>query len=239
MLTADLCGSLPDIADDAKDHSGLTHVLKVENKYFSVTVGVWVDEFTYDVNDAYKGYNAWATAFSSHEAKEVRDVVGGVIYLFDASNPKHKEASKCIAKFLARLNDEGWDGVAIAASHGTISEEEQDDLYEDGFEYVDMQVDGKDSMGELQGVPRIREALEFHMWSTSGGHIEEPEDGHKAALAGAESLAEALTPILELNDASDSDLQALEAFMTRLQVVKGTSIFCCVFRVVSRTTACV
>lgn len=61
-------GSLP-------DQAGSSYILTLKTAYYTAAITVWLDEVQ-DVTD-------WRTAWLEEEAKEVLDVLGGVIILFE------------------------------------------------------------------------------------------------------------------------------------------------------------
>ncbi|RPA76389.1 hypothetical protein BJ508DRAFT_379482 [Ascobolus immersus RN42] len=77
-LLKTLTGSLPPLATADASHAGLSHELRLKTNYYNLTVPVWIDELPADAGELEK----WAVEFLSEEAKEVREVLGGVVYVF-------------------------------------------------------------------------------------------------------------------------------------------------------------
>lgn len=116
---------------------GISHTAKFENKYFSTTLPIWVDEFLTDPKSSIDQYEAWADSFCSddEDVRMVRDSLFAVIYTFDPSqdidqlhkgenadlNGKLKRQAKNILRFLEKLDNESWDGLCLAVAKGNLN----------------------------------------------------------------------------------------------------------------------
>lgn len=178
--------------------------------------------------------SAWATAFTSPEAREVRDVLAGVIFTFDPKDSQWTHAIKDFGTFLNTLEDENWDGVAMAASKGNVESGELLDLIFDlGFEHVDIT---KNERGE--GIERIKEALAAYDWASVtqedgspeklldgnvGGEGNGDEDDDKLNEDEIKSTINNLqynATLLDNPSAMESSVDNLEAFMDKLRGVR-------------------
>ncbi|EWC48149.1 hypothetical protein DRE_02253 [Drechslerella stenobrocha 248] len=70
-----LTGSLPAHHPASASHAGITHSLALSTQYYSATVPIWIDELAEPIAD-------WAAAYASKEAREVRQALGAIIYVF-------------------------------------------------------------------------------------------------------------------------------------------------------------
>lgn len=180
---------------------------------------------------------AWATAFTSPEAREVRDVLAGVIFTFDPKDSQWTHAIKDISTFLNTLEDENWDGVALAASKGNVEDGQLLDLIFDmGFEHVDIT---QKQRGE--GIERIKEALEAYDWASvtqEDGLTDKLLDDHKVEDKGNDDVGvdndklnedeikstisnlQYNATLLDTPSTMESSVDNLEAFMDKLRGVR-------------------
>lgn len=116
--------------------AGTTHSLSLSTAYYKADVPVWLDL----VSDSAE----WADSFLSDEAREVLDVLGGVVVVFSLPRPgggageaeeKEEEARELI-RCVGRVVREGlggweWDGVRLVVGVGDV------DLGAEGAEVLD------------------------------------------------------------------------------------------------------
>ncbi|KAK6503066.1 hypothetical protein TWF481_008102 [Arthrobotrys musiformis] len=163
-----LTGSLPP-HQTPDSHAGLTHTLTLKTQYYTSTIPIWIDEIL--------SATEWSTAYSSSEAKEVRQVLGAIIYCF--KHPGSEDISE-LKDDLAGLQKVvkacgyHWDGVCLAVTMpnrsvksegGKTVEEWEDLMMEFGFEFVDFEAKGRNDYGEPTGMERLKEALEANDWN--------------------------------------------------------------------------
>ena len=131
--------------------AGTTHTLPLATQYYTAAVPVWLDLIT--------SPSEWAATFLAPEAKEVLDVLGGVLLVFGippsvsasaAAGEGPKTRAKELIAHVGRVVREGlggweWDGVLLAVGVGDLSPgedgEEELDEWEDvctewGLEFV-------------------------------------------------------------------------------------------------------
>ncbi|ANB14746.1 recombination protein Irc6 (predicted) [Sugiyamaella lignohabitans] len=187
LIETELTGSLPEIEEGATSHASLSHEFKIRNKYYSADVGIWIDEFEdpdqlkpeQDPNQENVTKNSpesristvarWAQEFCSDEAREVRDVLGAVIFTFDKFE---EEDARQVKLFLDKLNDEDWDGLALAVSKGDVEHETAciDTLEELGFDYIQGTTKrpddtSSDEYHDMSGIEQVKQALEVVPWT--------------------------------------------------------------------------
>ena len=153
-LLKKLTGSLPDIGDS---HAGLTHSLEIENKYFSTTISIWIDEY-HDIPD-------FVNAYSTPEGQEVLECVGVICLCLPYIPPRltglevgdktgliiHKTRAHSHEKQMAEEKREGIEGI---------------DGWE-GWERIFLDEEGVNEYNEKLGVERVREVIESHPWPQS------------------------------------------------------------------------
>ncbi|TQV94847.1 alpha and gamma adaptin binding protein p34 [Cordyceps javanica] len=186
--------------------AGITHELRLETKYYTTTVPVWLDLID--------SPSEWASSFLSDEAAEVLGVLGGLILVFaipdssggsvasapvadgaddDDNNPTRQLIRHVGAVVHQGLGGWAWDGVKLAVGvggGGALDVDEWDELCaEAGLEFVQVGGDGDENklqqFGEKSGIPRIKEALEANEWDL-GSADELPSGEEEAASASAE-----------------------------------------------------
>ncbi|KAK6521116.1 hypothetical protein TWF506_001348 [Arthrobotrys conoides] len=164
-----LTGSLPS-HQTPDSHAGLTHTLTLKTQYYTSTIPIWIDEI--------HSPTEWSTAYSSPEAKEVRQVLGAIIYCFKKPT-SDSEISDSIKEDLRGLGKVvkacgySWDGVCLAVTmpHSIqpqvekAAEEWEELMMEFGFEFVDFEAKGRNDYGEPTGMERLKEALEANDWN--------------------------------------------------------------------------
>lgn len=188
-----LTGSLP-AHQSTESPAGLSHNLTLKTQYYTSTIPIWVDEIV-DPEE-------WSTAYASKDAKEVRQVLGSIIYTFrrptsdDEVDKVFKEDLRGLEK-VVKACGYTWDGVclAVAMPHAIqpqiqkAQEDWEDIALERGFEFVDFEAKGRNEFGEPTGMERLREALEANDWSGAGSlGLGELDDDELDELAGDDSV---------------------------------------------------
>lgn len=136
-LISDLTGTQPEATSSTL--AGTTHDLNLETAYYKTTVPVWLDLIV--------APEEWAASFLTEEAKEVLEVLGGVIVVFaiplgtNSSSP-----SKDLIREVGKVIKEGlggweWDGVTLAVGVGEVDHLDDLDTWDEvcgdaGLEFV-------------------------------------------------------------------------------------------------------
>ncbi|KAI0123945.1 hypothetical protein BJ170DRAFT_67391 [Xylariales sp. AK1849] len=188
----DLTGTVPESATPTL--AGTTHTLELNTAYYKASVPIWLDLIS--------SPSEWSGSFLSPEAKEVLDVLGGVVVVFPLpTKPSSDESrtAKELIQHVGKVVKEGlggwdWDGVGICLGIGEIDDvdEWEECTAEWGLEFVQVRTkggEGRNEFGEKTGIPRAREALEANDWlqavgdmgSDSGDSGGPPDDVTEAA----------------------------------------------------------
>ncbi|KAF2851493.1 hypothetical protein T440DRAFT_489064 [Plenodomus tracheiphilus IPT5] len=231
-LLKELTGSAPE--PTAGTTAGLTHDWRLETKYYTATVPIWIDEIP--------NVSEWRTEFVKPEAREVITVLGGWIYCFKKPVEQKdvetiKQTMQAIADVIERACGFGGDQVclAVAMPQSTTpflekSGEEWEELAADyGFEYVDFEATGKNEFGEAMGVQRVREALEAGEWESNDMPDFGDEDGFDGTFAAEE--AEMNMELFDMkgalqgdddrsDDPGDKEVEELEVMMKKMVAIK-------------------
>jgi len=228
--------------------AGLSHTWDLTTQYYKAKLSIWIDEVT--------SISAWKTDFLNADAKEVVRALGAIVLCFKKPATKDEldtviETMKGVKEVVDIHWGYSWDGtlLAVAMPSGTIatmdkSEEEWDELSRDeGFEYIDATAKGRNEFGELQGIERLREALEANEWETMPDEFDADEDaigledggdefGESFAAEEAEINLEWLGVKTAVNGGDDNEaegVEELERMMRKLQAIKGINCFCSSF----------
>lgn len=204
-----LTGSLPVVSDGS--HSGLSHELKIENKYYSLLLNIWVDEYSIEENegtsDDLSSIVEWTESFCSEEAREVRDVLGAVVLTVDGSKASVKEDLDRLLKFTDLLDNELWNGSAVVVSRQPLAEDLGDDLLDRGLEFVHLADTNDEELAEKRGIDRLREILEMVPWQEEDeGEVDNQE------LSG-ESESKSIDPDPDFDNRPDP--AAINALLTQ------------------------
>ncbi|RYO85190.1 hypothetical protein DL764_009214 [Monosporascus ibericus] len=210
----DLTGTPPEPTSTSL--AGTTHNLPIKTAYYKATVPVWLDLIA--------SPSEWAGSFLSAEAKEVLDVLGGVVVVFPLPiRPKSDEgdAARELIGGVGRVVREGlggweWDGVGLCLGVGEVDDVDdwEDCCAEWGLEFVQVRsqaVPGRNEFGEKTGIPRVLEALEANDWShisaddlgSEFGDFEDEEPRVRNGMSGPK-------PGSEREDGPDLDPEALD-----------------------------
>ncbi|CBX96629.1 hypothetical protein LEMA_P108940.1 [Plenodomus lingam JN3] len=227
-LLEELTGSAPEPI--AGTTAGLTHNWRLETKYYTATLPIWIDEIPNIVE--------WRTEFVKPEAGEVITVLGGWIYCFKKPVQEQeldtiKATMQAIADVIERACGFGGDQVclAVAMPQSTTpyldktGEQWEELAAEYGFEYVDFEATGKNDFGEAVGVQRVREALEAGEWESTDPPDFGDAEGFDGSLAAEE--AEMSTELCDLQGAlrgdgvgedriGDEEVDELEVMMKKM-----------------------
>ena len=80
-----LTGTYPEPHPGTSSLAGTTHSLPLSTSYYKAEVPIWIDLVA--------SPSEWATSFTSPEAKEVLDVLGGVVVIFSVSGAENSSSS--------------------------------------------------------------------------------------------------------------------------------------------------
>ncbi|CAN8095762.1 unnamed protein product [Discula destructiva] len=170
-VVKDLTGAQPQASSTSL--AGTTHDLNLKTAYYTTTVPVWLDLISNPTE--------WAGSFLTDEAKEVLEVLGGVIVVFAIpSGTTPPSPSKELITEVGRVVKEGlggweWDGVTLAVGVGEVEHLDDLDTWDEvcgdaGLEFVhvaaSVATDTKNEFGERVGIPRVLEALESSDWAS-------------------------------------------------------------------------
>ncbi|KAI1135559.1 hypothetical protein F5Y05DRAFT_393814 [Hypoxylon sp. FL0543] len=172
----DLTGSHPE--QTSTSLAGSSHNLSLKTPYYTAEVPIWLDLIA--------SPSEWAGSFLSSEAKEVLEVLGGVVIVFSLplkSQENESQAARELIQNVGKVVKDGlggwsWDGVGLCLGVGEIDDvdEWEDCCAEWGLEFVQVRnqsVPGRNEFGEKTGIPRALEALESNDWSqASAGDLD-------------------------------------------------------------------
>jgi len=176
-LIKSLFGSLPSNIPMDEPHSGLVHRVELSTKYFTTGIDLWIDEV-----NAIDNFKEWCDEFTSDEAREVRDVINGVVLCFkyDVGLDGIEMMIDCLNKLVEKFKNDNhqcdevegegeWNGMVIAVGFGDVDEDfklQCEDLFlvQGGIEMCHFHDSGKNEFGEIVGKERIRQIIECHDW---------------------------------------------------------------------------
>ncbi|EMR70572.1 putative alpha and gamma adaptin binding protein p34 protein [Eutypa lata UCREL1] len=180
----DLTGTPPEPTAAGPSLAGTTHNLALNTAYYTAEVPIWLDLIA--------SPSEWAASFLSPEAKEVLEVLGGVVVVFSLpTSPSSGDGAHDLIRNIGRVVREGlggweWDGVSLCVGVGEIDDvdEWEDCCAEWGLEFVQVRgqhqsagASDRNEFGEKTGIPRILEALESNDWSQALGPGEDDDFG--------------------------------------------------------------
>ncbi|KAI1640617.1 alpha and gamma adaptin binding protein p34-domain-containing protein [Biscogniauxia mediterranea] len=164
----DLTGTVPE--QTSTSLAGSSHNLSLKTPYYTAEVPIWLDLIS--------SPSEWATSFLSPEAKEVLEVLGGIVLVFSLpAKPQSEEgqAARELIQQVGKVIRDGlggweWDGVGLCLGLGEIDDiDEWDDCCAQwGLEFVQVRnqvTPSRNEFGEKTGIPRALEALEANDWS--------------------------------------------------------------------------
>ncbi|KAK0667009.1 hypothetical protein QBC41DRAFT_279655 [Cercophora samala] len=172
--------------EDISSLAGTTHPLPLSTPYYSATVPIWLDLVS--------SPGEWSASFLSDEAKEVLDVLGGIIVVVDVGpaappanpNPQQQQQQhQALVREVGRVVKEGlggweWDGVSLVVGVGR--QEMMEDEVLDGWE--DVCAEG---------------GLEF-VYFAAGGTTKQEEEGKRRNEYGERMGIGRVREALEAND---------------------------------------
>ena len=146
----DLTGSHPQPSNDSL--AGVTHDLHLKTTYYAAQVPVWLDVTSSPAE--------WATTFLTPEAKEVLDVLGGLVVVFSlpSTTGPSRDETRNLLSHVGRVVREGlggwqWDGVSIGIGVGETSDvdEWEDCCADGGLEFIQVKAAVSDKRNEFGG----------------------------------------------------------------------------------------
>ncbi|KUI63863.1 Increased recombination centers protein 6 [Cytospora mali] len=175
-----LTGNDPKSTASSASLAGTTHDLDLKTPYYTATVPIWLDLITTP--------SEWAHSFLSPEAKEVLEVLGGLIVVFaiptTASSTETKELIREVGNVVKRgLGGWAWDGVGLGIGVGEVAHLDDLDVWDEacgnaGLEFVHLAPsaaaaapDAKNEYGEKMGIARVLEAIESNEWDSLAGDM--------------------------------------------------------------------
>ncbi|KAI0424428.1 hypothetical protein F5Y09DRAFT_347729 [Xylaria sp. FL1042] len=166
----DLTGTIPE--QTSTSLAGASHNLSLKTTYYTAEVPIWLDLIS--------SPSEWSTSFLSPEAKEVLEVLGGVMIVFSLPVHAHSDEGKSsqeLIKQVGKVVKEGlggweWDGVGLCLGVGEIDDVDiwEDCCAESGLEFVQVRsqsTPSRNEFGEKTGIPRALEALEANDWANA------------------------------------------------------------------------
>ncbi|CDR38789.1 CYFA0S02e05710g1_1 [Cyberlindnera fabianii] len=171
-------------SSSATDGDTAIHPITLKTKYYTSSIDVWID----DSDDL----DSWTMEYCGNEAREVRDVINGLVYCSDVKDfdSLEKELGK-VRRVVDVLDeetegdeeekeDEGWGGLKVCVLFGGVKEDFED--YEDvclanGWECI--QLDDKRDFNEFKervGPMRFKEVVESHGWADNDAGESEADD---------------------------------------------------------------
>ncbi|KAI1103497.1 hypothetical protein F4804DRAFT_309972 [Jackrogersella minutella] len=166
----DLTGTHPE--QTSTSLAGSSHNLSIKTAYYTAEVPIWLDLIS--------SPSEWAGSFLSPEAKEVLEVLGGLVIVFSLPVEPQSDEGKAARELIQNvgkvvkdgLGGWSWDGVGLCLGVGEIDDvDEWEDFCTDlGLEFVQVKnqtITGRNEFGEKTGIPRALEALESNDWSQS------------------------------------------------------------------------
>ena len=147
----DLTGSHPEPSNDSL--AGVTHDLHLKTAYYTAQVPVWLDVISSPAE--------WANTFLTPEAKEVLDVLGGLVVVFTlpSTTGPSRDETRTLLHHVGRVVREGlsgweWDGVSIGIGVGeaTDVDEWEDCCADGGLEFIQVKAVASDKRNEFGGM---------------------------------------------------------------------------------------
>ncbi|KAF2969148.1 hypothetical protein GQX73_g4418 [Xylaria multiplex] len=166
----DLTGTTPE--QTSTSLAGASHNLSLKTTYYTAEVPIWLDLIS--------SPSEWSASFLSPEAKEVLEVLGGVMVVF--ALPVHSQSdegksAQDLIRQVGKVVKDGlggweWDGVGLCLGVGEIDDVDvwEDCCAESGLEFVQVRsqsLSSRNEFGEKTGIPRALEALEANDWANA------------------------------------------------------------------------
>lgn len=134
--------------------AGTTHDLDLKTAYYTATVPIWLDL----ISDPAE----WSGSFLSSEAKEVLDVLGGVVVIFplpSKSDGDEARAARDLIEQVGKVVKEGlggwqWEGVGLCLGFGELDDVDEWDecAAENGLEFVQVRAKMSEARNEYGGM---------------------------------------------------------------------------------------
>lgn len=124
-----------------QQHTGITHSINFDNKYFKATLPIWIDEFLdheKSEDPTVSASAAWSNDFCSddEDVKMVRASIVAVVYTFDPAMPADNlkltpvsdlkthldDQVNHFLRLIDKLDEDSWDGIAIAVAKALSKE---------------------------------------------------------------------------------------------------------------------
>ncbi|KAI8947915.1 hypothetical protein F4801DRAFT_559104 [Xylaria longipes] len=166
----DLTGTTPE--QTSTTLAGASHNLSLKTTYYTAEVPIWLDLIS--------SPEEWSASFLSPEAKEVLEVLGGVMVVFALPVHSQSEEGKSAQDLIKQvgkvvkdgLGGWGWDGIGLCLGVGEIDDVDvwEDCCAESGLEFVQVRnqaTPSRNEFGEKTGIPRALEALEANDWENA------------------------------------------------------------------------
>lgn len=148
----DLTGTAPESAPTTL--AGTTHDLELKTAYYTATVPIWLDL----ISDP----SEWSASFLSPEAKEVLNVLGGVVIVFPLPSKTDSDealAAKDLIQHVGKVVKDGlggwsWEGVGLCLGVGEIDDVDEWDgiAAESGLEFVQVRAKVSETRNEFGGM---------------------------------------------------------------------------------------
>ncbi|KAK8054695.1 hypothetical protein PG994_009762 [Apiospora phragmitis] len=182
----DLTGTAPETARTTL--AGASHTLALKTAYYTAAVPIWLDLIA--------NPSEWSASFLSAEAKEVLEVLGGIVVVFPLPLPtetKEAKAARELIEHVGQVVQKGlggwaWDGVGLCVGVGEIDDVDEWDgcAAERGLEFVQVRAkstEAQNEFGEKTGISRAKEALEANEWDQALGD----DDGEGIGAGGKDT----------------------------------------------------
>ncbi|KAK8062975.1 hypothetical protein PG997_015072 [Apiospora hydei] len=145
-------GSAPETAGTTL--AGASHTLSLKTAYYTASVPIWLDL----VADPAE----WSASFLSAEAKEVLEVLGGLVVVFPLPlkpDSTEAKAARALIEHVGQVVQKGlggwaWDGVGLCVGVGEIDDVDEWDgcAAECGLEFVQVRAKGSEARNEFGAV---------------------------------------------------------------------------------------
>ncbi|KAK8029660.1 hypothetical protein PG993_010951 [Apiospora rasikravindrae] len=150
-VVKDLTGSAPETAGTTL--AGASHTLPLKTAYYTASVPIWLDLIA-DPSE-------WSASFLSAEAKEVLEVLGGLVVVFPLPlkpDSDEAKAARALIEHVGKVVQKGlggwaWDGVGLCVGVGEIDDVDEWDgcAAECGLEFVQVRAKGSEARNEFGG----------------------------------------------------------------------------------------
>lgn len=147
----DLTGTAPEPTADTL--AGVTHMLTLKTAYYNASVPIWLDLISAPAE--------WSASFLASEAKEVLDVLGGLVLVFPLPmKPDTDEgrAARELIQHVGKVVQDGlggwaWDGVSLCLGVGEIDQVDEWDecAAAAGLEFVQIRAQASETRNEFGG----------------------------------------------------------------------------------------